>query len=128
MIRLPIFLNKRHYFYLVIFWCLADSVISSHLILLSWLITWNHAMITSLKNIRYIVNYSECIVSTFRLRAFTLYDKFLTIWPNLICLEGPYQFPSNIDVRVVNTLHPDRLNIWVIGLLVILVDHLMINR
>jgi hypothetical protein len=68
-------------------------------------------MITLFKNTRYIMNYSECIVSTFRLRTYTLYDKFLIIWPDLICPEASDQLYSKDDVRAVNTLHPDWSNI-----------------
>ncbi len=68
-------------------------------------------MITLFKNTRYIMNYSECIVSTFRLRACTFYDKFLNLCPDLICLEAPDQFSLKVDVRVVDTLHPVRPNI-----------------
>ena len=57
------------------------------------------------------MNYSECIVSTFRLRACTFYDKFLNLCPDLICLEAPDQFSLKVDVRVVDTLHPVRPNI-----------------
>ena len=68
-------------------------------------------MITLFKNTRYIMNYSECIVSTFSFRACAFDNNFSNIWPDLICLEGPDQFPSKVDARVVDIFYPDRPNI-----------------
>ena len=54
------------------------------------------------------MNYFECIVSTFSLRACSCYDNFFNIWIYLILILDRLKFSSKVYVRLINAFDPHR--------------------